>query len=88
MTLWSPEENVQHTELLPHTAYAVPINLTHLSGTGKVIATITAKNGAGMSPPASVVIPLRTTGVWKVLEEVLHLSVFLQTPAIPDHTIQ
>uniref|UniRef100_A0A668A6M6 LIF receptor subunit alpha a n=1 Tax=Myripristis murdjan TaxID=586833 RepID=A0A668A6M6_9TELE len=65
VTLWSPDENIQHTETLPQSICTVPINLTHISTTGsssnKVIATVIAKNAAGVSPPASIVMPLRWT---------------------------
>ncbi|CAL8345371.1 unnamed protein product [Lota lota] len=57
LTLWSPEDNVQHTETLPPGTHEAPINLTHMATAGRVVATVTAKNAAGVSPPASVVIP-------------------------------
>uniref|UniRef100_A0A668A2D9 LIF receptor subunit alpha a n=1 Tax=Myripristis murdjan TaxID=586833 RepID=A0A668A2D9_9TELE len=67
VTLWSPDENIQHTETLPQSICTVPINLTHISTTGsssnKVIATVIAKNAAGVSPPASIVMPLRWTDI-------------------------
>lgn len=64
VTLWSPEENLQHTEIFSPDTSAVPINLTQittLSSDNKVIATVIAKNAAGVSQPASVLIPLRLT---------------------------
>ncbi|XP_076005508.1 LIF receptor subunit alpha a [Genypterus blacodes] len=61
VTLWSPDENIQHTETLPRSTCTVPVNLTHISTSSdnnKVVATVIAKNGAGVSQPASLVLPL------------------------------
>ncbi|XP_039659196.1 LOW QUALITY PROTEIN: leukemia inhibitory factor receptor-like [Perca fluviatilis] len=66
VTLWSPEVNFQHTELFSPDTYAVPVNLTQIatrSSDNKVMATVIAKNAAGVSQPASVLIPLRLTDV-------------------------
>ncbi|CAL8249209.1 unnamed protein product [Merluccius merluccius] len=57
LTLWSPEDKVQHTETLLPGNNTASINLTHMATADKVIATVKAKNAAGVSPPASVVIP-------------------------------
>ncbi|KAK5870947.1 hypothetical protein PBY51_003852 [Eleginops maclovinus] len=66
VTLWSPEEHLQHTEIVPLDIFAVPINLTQIatvSSDNMVMATVTAKNTEGVSQPASVLIPLRLTDV-------------------------
>ncbi|KAM7415967.1 hypothetical protein PAMA_018167 [Pampus argenteus] len=66
VTLWSPEENIQHTETVPANTFTLPVNLTLIttfSNDNKVIATVIAKNAAGVSQPASVVMPLRLTDV-------------------------
>uniref|UniRef100_A0A8C9ZYG4 Fibronectin type-III domain-containing protein n=1 Tax=Sander lucioperca TaxID=283035 RepID=A0A8C9ZYG4_SANLU len=66
VTLWSPEVNFQHTEFFSPDTYAVPVNLTQIatrSSDNKVMATVIAKNAAGVSQPASVLIPLRLTDV-------------------------
>ncbi|XP_037633026.1 LIF receptor subunit alpha a [Sebastes umbrosus] len=66
VTLWSPEENLQHTRNLSPNTSAVPIDLTQLktlSSDNKVMATVIAKNVEGVSQPASVLIPLRLTDV-------------------------
>lgn len=65
VTFWSPDETLQHTDIFLPNASAAPINLTKIAtfNSGKVIATVIAKNNAGASQPASV--PLRLTGVWK-----------------------
>ncbi|KAM4576252.1 LIF receptor subunit alpha a isoform 1-T2 [Odontesthes bonariensis] len=60
VTLWNPEESLQHTEILPAETYSLPVNLTKISSLSrdsKVIATVFAKNVEGLSKPASV--PLR-----------------------------
>ncbi|KAI3372719.1 hypothetical protein L3Q82_023180 [Scortum barcoo] len=62
VTLWSPEENLQHTEILSPDTFAVPINLTQITvfnSDNKVTATVIAKNNAGASQPANILIPLR-----------------------------
>ncbi|XP_010782531.1 LIF receptor subunit alpha a [Notothenia coriiceps] len=64
VTLWSPGESLQHTEILPPDTFAVPVNLTQMataSSDNMVMATVTAKNTEGVSLPASVLIPLRLT---------------------------
>ncbi|XP_071011993.1 LIF receptor subunit alpha a isoform X1 [Oncorhynchus clarkii lewisi] len=53
--LWSPEENSQQTLTLPQSVYSLPINVTDLGS--KVTVTVTARNPAGVSLPANVVIP-------------------------------
>ncbi|KAM3867442.1 LIF receptor subunit alpha a [Diretmus argenteus] len=68
VTLWSTEENIQHTETFPPSTFTMPVNLTHITTTrngnnNRVIATIVAKNAAGVSPPASIGIPLHLTDV-------------------------
>nr|XP_033475566.1 LIF receptor subunit alpha a [Epinephelus lanceolatus] len=66
ITLWSPEENLQHTKNVPPDTSAVSVNLTQittLNGDNKYIATVIAKNAAWASQPASVLIPLRLTDV-------------------------
>lgn len=66
VTLWSPEENVQHTEIIAQNTWTAPINLTRIpnfSSNMKVIATVVATNPAGVSQPASVIIPLHFTDV-------------------------
>ncbi|XP_077377264.1 leukemia inhibitory factor receptor-like isoform X2 [Festucalex cinctus] len=62
VTLWSPNENLQHTEMLPPDTFMLPINLTRISAFtngNQVMAAVVAKNAAGDSLPASVTIPLR-----------------------------
>ncbi|XP_037114607.1 LIF receptor subunit alpha a [Syngnathus acus] len=62
VTFWSPKENLQHTETLPPDTFMLPINVTRITAftnDDQVVATVTAKNAAGYSPPASVIIPLR-----------------------------
>ncbi|XP_069563838.1 LIF receptor subunit alpha a [Brachyistius frenatus] len=57
VTLWNPEENLQHTEILSADTHAVLVNLTQMasfSSDSKVIATVIAKNIKGTSQPASV----------------------------------
>ncbi|XP_044053855.1 LIF receptor subunit alpha a isoform X2 [Siniperca chuatsi] len=62
VTLWSLEENLQHTEIFSPDTSAAPINLTQIATfSDKVIATVIAKNADGVSQPASVLIPLRLT---------------------------
>ncbi|KAG7281493.1 hypothetical protein CRUP_012436 [Coryphaenoides rupestris] len=56
LTLWSPEYSLQHTETLEPGTHEVPINLTHMRPASKFVATLMAKNLAGVSPPASVAI--------------------------------
>uniref|UniRef100_UPI0037E707C7 LIF receptor subunit alpha a n=1 Tax=Semicossyphus pulcher TaxID=241346 RepID=UPI0037E707C7 len=66
VTLWTSEENVQHTDIFPPDTSSVPINLTQIaafSSDNKVTATIIAKNSKGVSQPASVLLPLRLTDV-------------------------
>ncbi|CAN9513060.1 unnamed protein product [Ophioblennius macclurei] len=61
VTLWNPEENRQHTEILPPTTHTVSVNLTQMtssSSESKVVATVLAKNVEGASPPASVLLHL------------------------------
>nr|XP_019954662.1 PREDICTED: leukemia inhibitory factor receptor-like [Paralichthys olivaceus]XP_019954663.1 PREDICTED: leukemia inhibitory factor receptor-like [Paralichthys olivaceus] len=63
VTLWSTEGNVQHTQIFSPGTTAAPVNFTQNAAlsSDKIIATIIAKNAAGSSQPASVVIPLRLT---------------------------
>ncbi|XP_061755601.1 LIF receptor subunit alpha a [Nerophis ophidion] len=64
VTLWSPEENLQHTETLPPDTTMLPINLTQItafSNDNQVMASVIAKNAAGGSPPVSVAVPLHLT---------------------------
>ncbi|XP_045890556.1 LIF receptor subunit alpha a [Micropterus dolomieu] len=65
VTLWSPEENLQHTETFSPDTSVAPINLTQFAtfSSDKVIATVIAKNADGVSQPASVLLPLRLTDV-------------------------
>ncbi|XP_054630299.1 LIF receptor subunit alpha a [Dunckerocampus dactyliophorus] len=61
VTLWSPEQNLQHTETLSPDTFELPINLTQIaafSNGNEVMATVLAKNAAGASPPISVIFPL------------------------------
>uniref|UniRef100_A0A3P8Z0K1 Fibronectin type-III domain-containing protein n=1 Tax=Esox lucius TaxID=8010 RepID=A0A3P8Z0K1_ESOLU len=53
VTLWSPEENIQQTVTLPRTTHSLPINGTDRGST----VMVTARNPAGVSRPASVVVP-------------------------------
>ncbi|XP_056231995.1 LIF receptor subunit alpha a [Seriola aureovittata] len=66
ITVWSADDNVQHTEIFSPDTTAAPVNLTQIatfSSDRKVIATVSAKNADGLSQPASVVIPLHLTDV-------------------------
>lgn len=66
VTLWNSENNLQHTEIVSADTFAVPINFTQVatfSSDIKVTATIFARNSAGLSQPASVVLPLHLTGM-------------------------
>ncbi|KAM4616964.1 LIF receptor subunit alpha a [Polymixia lowei] len=64
VTLWNPEDTMQHTETVSQSSYAVRINLTHMAtANGKIVASVTAKNRAGLSPPSSVAIPLSVADV-------------------------
>uniref|UniRef100_A0A672YUC5 Leukemia inhibitory factor receptor-like n=1 Tax=Sphaeramia orbicularis TaxID=375764 RepID=A0A672YUC5_9TELE len=66
VTIWSPEENVQHTEIISQNTWTAPINLTRIpnfSSNMKVIVTVVATNPAGVSQPASVIIPRHFTDV-------------------------
>lgn len=58
--LWSPEENSQQTLTLPQSVYSLPINVTDRGS--KVTVTVTARNPAGVSPPANIVIPRHLPG--------------------------
>ncbi|XP_056152729.1 LIF receptor subunit alpha a [Lampris incognitus] len=65
VTLWSPEKNIQHNKILPPSNFTLPFNFSqddYTSGV-KIIASITARNGAGVSLPASVVIPLHMANI-------------------------
>ncbi|KAM9858027.1 LIF receptor subunit alpha a [Aulostomus maculatus] len=58
--LWSPEESLLYTKSFPPNTFIMPVNLkeiTSLSKDNKVVATVTAKNAAGVSKPTRVVIP-------------------------------
>ncbi|XP_028312909.1 LIF receptor subunit alpha a [Gouania willdenowi] len=62
VTLWNPEENRQHTEVLPRNTYDVSVNLTHmvsLTQNTSVIATVVAKNTHGTSQPASIALTFK-----------------------------
>lgn len=64
VTVWSREENVQHTHTFPPDAAAAAIDFTQIvtsSNDTKVTATVIAKNNEGSSQPASMVF--RLTGV-------------------------
>ncbi|XP_010731489.2 LIF receptor subunit alpha a [Larimichthys crocea] len=63
VTFWSPGETLQHTDVFSPDTSVAPINLTKIAAfeSGKVIATVIAKNNAGASQPAN--IPLRLTDV-------------------------
>ncbi|XP_061585409.1 LIF receptor subunit alpha a [Cololabis saira] len=64
VTLWNPEENLQHTEVVPPDTHSVRVNLTQMSSFSSdatVIATVIAKSYKGASPTASV--PLRSNDV-------------------------
>ncbi|XP_068167086.1 LIF receptor subunit alpha a isoform X2 [Antennarius striatus] len=65
VTFWSPGENVQHTEIVSSNTSAAPINLTQIAtfGVDEVIATVIAKNDAGVSQSASIRLPLHLTDV-------------------------
>uniref|UniRef100_A0A3B4TIC3 LIF receptor subunit alpha a n=1 Tax=Seriola dumerili TaxID=41447 RepID=A0A3B4TIC3_SERDU len=66
VTVWSADNNVQHTEIFSPDTTAAQVNLTQIatfSSDRKVTATVNAKNADGLSQPASVVIPLHLTDV-------------------------
>ncbi|XP_051924530.1 LIF receptor subunit alpha a isoform X1 [Hippocampus zosterae] len=71
VTLWSPKENLQHTEMLPPDTFMLPINLTRISAftnDNQVMAAVIAKNAAGDSLPASVIIPLHISDQSQIAE--------------------
>lgn len=64
VTLWSPDENSRHTQIFDQDTFTMRVNLSEIapsSSNVKVVATVVAKNPAGLSPPASVVLPLHVT---------------------------
>lgn len=66
VTLWSPDENSRHTQIFDQDTFTMRVNLSEIapsSSNVKVVATVVAKNPAGLSPPASVVLPLHVTGM-------------------------
>lgn len=65
VTFRIPEESLQHTEIFPADAVAASFNLTQMAlfSGDKIIADVVAKNSDWGSQPASVLIPLRSTGV-------------------------
>ncbi|XP_073321783.1 LIF receptor subunit alpha a [Pagrus major] len=65
VTFWSPEENLQHTEIFSPDTSAAPFNVTQFAAFSgnKVTATVIAKNNDGVSQPASVLIPLHLIDV-------------------------
>ncbi|KAJ0067917.1 hypothetical protein NL108_011703, partial [Boleophthalmus pectinirostris] len=59
VTLWSPDDNTRHTQMVAPEMFTIPVNLsTTFNNITKVIASVVAKNPAGPSPPASVDLPL------------------------------
>ncbi|XP_061623655.1 LIF receptor subunit alpha a [Phyllopteryx taeniolatus] len=71
VTLWSPNESLQHTEMLPADTFVLPINLTQINAftnDNQVMAAVVAKNAAGHSLPASVIIPLRVADKSPIVE--------------------
>ncbi|XP_061672960.1 LIF receptor subunit alpha a [Syngnathoides biaculeatus] len=61
VTLWSPRESLRHTKTLPADTFALPFNLAEISTftrDNRLTAAVVAKNAAGHSLPASVIIPL------------------------------
>lgn len=66
VTLWTSEESVRHTKILPADASTFQINLTDvedLSTSNKIIASVIAINKKGPSQPASVLVPLHIPDV-------------------------
>lgn len=64
VTLWSSEDNEQHTEIVSANTFGLPFNFTKFatfSSDNKVMAAVLAKNADGLSQPANLVIPLRLT---------------------------
>ncbi|KAJ7994315.1 hypothetical protein DPEC_G00264600 [Dallia pectoralis] len=53
VTIWSPEENIQQAVPLPRTTHSLPINVTDHGTT----VTVSARNPAGVSIPATIVVP-------------------------------
>lgn len=63
VTLWSPDDNSSHTQILTPDTFKMSVNLSEITvnNNTKVLASVVAKNPAGLSPPASVVLPLHVT---------------------------
>lgn len=69
VSFWSPEENVQHSEIVSPSSFATPVNLSHFAALRGdwIVASVIAENDEGPSPSSSVVIPLNSTGTsWEV----------------------
>ncbi|XP_033828179.1 LIF receptor subunit alpha a [Periophthalmus magnuspinnatus] len=59
VTLWSPDDITRHTQIVSPETFAMPVNLSGISiNNTKVIASVVAKNPAGLSPPESLGLPL------------------------------
>uniref|UniRef100_A0A3B3ZZH4 Fibronectin type-III domain-containing protein n=1 Tax=Periophthalmus magnuspinnatus TaxID=409849 RepID=A0A3B3ZZH4_9GOBI len=55
VTLWSPDDITRHTQIVSPETFAMPVNLSGISiNNTKVIASVVAKNPAGLSPPESL----------------------------------
>ncbi|XP_016898403.1 leukemia inhibitory factor receptor-like isoform X2 [Cynoglossus semilaevis] len=79
VTVWSREENVQHTHTFPPDAAAAAIDFTQIvtsSNDTKVTATVIAKNNEGSSQPASMVFRLTETHTVAVSRTVYENSGF------------
>ncbi|KAK7933522.1 hypothetical protein WMY93_004418 [Mugilogobius chulae] len=65
VTLWSPDDNTRHTQIVPPDTFTMPVNLSGITvnNNSKVIASVVAKNPAGLSPPASINLPLHVTNL-------------------------
>nr|XP_061804733.1 leukemia inhibitory factor receptor-like [Nerophis lumbriciformis] len=71
VTVWSPEENLQHTETLTPDSFTLSVNLTQMSAftsDNQIMATVIAKNAAGGSLPTSVIIPVRVEDKTPIVE--------------------
>lgn len=63
VSLWSLDDNDRRTQILAPDTFSMAVNLSEIivNNSTKVMANVVAKNPAGLSPPASVVLPLHVT---------------------------
>ncbi|XP_072288728.1 LIF receptor subunit alpha a [Eucyclogobius newberryi] len=63
VTLWSPDDDTRHTQIISSDTFTMPVNLSGNTANNntRVIASVVAKNPAGLSPPASINLPVHLT---------------------------